>query len=86
MAKEETDFTIPEKFLSQLKEFSNGGFFLLTFSSLGKVVVHTASESEKDDLALNAALENYLNALQSGQLNSQEDEEEEEDSEGDKAS
>jgi len=69
------DFIIPERFIEQLKEFSNGGFVLLTFSKKGRTVVHTFAESEKDELAIQGALEKYMNKLEAQQFEREEDEE-----------
>lgn len=76
------DFIIPERFLKKLQEFSNGGFILLTFSAQGRVVVHTLYDSDKDRLALEAALGNWLDSVEIRRQN----EENESESESEKQS
>jgi len=59
----EEDFTIPPKFLKELAEFSNGGYFLLTFSEKGRPVVHFHADTEKDQIALEGSLERYMDKM-----------------------
>lgn len=72
------DFIIPDSFLKRLQEFSNGGFVLLTFSAQGKVVVHHLYDSEKDRIAIETALANWLDSRQAEQESGEESEEESE--------
>ncbi len=64
MAEKSDDFIIPDKFIKQLQEFSNGGFILITFSSQGNPVVHHSFDSKKDQLALESAFNTYGNKLE----------------------
>ncbi len=57
------DTTVPEKFLTELREFANGGYFLLTFSEQGRPVVHYFADTEKDELALEGALDRYMEKM-----------------------
>ncbi len=77
--KPNDDFIIPEKFIKQLEEFSNGGFILLTFSSEGNPVVHHYYETKKDQLALESSLFTYADKLDRQKFDkSDEDEEDKE--------
>jgi len=80
MASQE-DFIIPEKFIKQLEEFSNGGFILLTFSSAGRPVVHKYYETEKDRLALESALEIHAQRVAEARFEMDSDDEAETESE-----
>lgn len=57
------EVTIPKKTLKEIEEFANGAYFLLTFSSEGRPVAMFFNETEKDGLALEAALERYMDKL-----------------------
>lgn len=61
--EDKEDFVIPEKFLKQLQEFSNGGFILMTFSSEGNPIIHFQVDTVKDRLALESTLFSYADKL-----------------------
>lgn len=71
--KPNEDFIIPQKFIKQLEEFSNGGFILLTFSSEGNPVVHHHYETKKDQLALESSLFTYADKLDRHKYDSEEE-------------
>lgn len=61
--EEHADFIIPEKFLKQLEEFSNGGFIVLTFTKKGNPAAYQYYETKKDQMALEAFLEKFTDKV-----------------------
>lgn len=78
-SEKKDDFVIPKDFLERLGEFANGGFILLTFSRNGNPVVHNCYETRKDQLALEAALFQYVEDIERGKFEEETVEDEEED-------
>ncbi len=75
------EFIIPNKFIEQLKEFSNGGFILLTFSSNGNPVIHHYYETKKDQLALESSMDTYAEKLNREKYAEEEEDEKKDDEE-----
>lgn len=53
------DFKIPESFLNQLNEFSNGGYILFTFTAKGSPVAYHNIDDDAHYLALLKSIERY---------------------------
>lgn len=63
MKKEQDhDFTVPENFLKQLQEFTNGGYIMFAFTKNGFPVNFSYFESVKDRLALETFVERFVEA------------------------
>jgi hypothetical protein len=56
-------FRIPRATLSQLNEFSSGGFVLFTYDGQGNPCVHSQFDSSKDALALQMFATNWAEAM-----------------------
>lgn len=62
--KNNNSFTIPESFLHQLSEFTNGGFVLFTFDSSGSPKVHQCFDDDKNNLAMSNFIKLYGNSME----------------------
>lgn len=61
-------FTIPESFLKQLNEFSNGGFFLVTISDEGDPVIHCNFDTSIQALAIQKYISQWSNTVEDLQV------------------
>lgn len=62
MAK--NSFIIPESFLKQLDEFSNGGYFLVTISDAGDPVIHCNFDTSIQALAIQKYISQWSNTVE----------------------
>lgn len=57
-------FVIPESFLKQLNEFSNGGFFLVTISDAGDPVIHCNFDTSIQALAIQKYISQWSSTVE----------------------
>jgi hypothetical protein len=58
------NFVIPDSFLKQLVEFTNGGFTLFTFDSTGSPKVYQTFDSDVHSLAMSNFIRMYGNCME----------------------
>jgi len=56
-------FVIPKSFISQLNEFSNGGYFLCSFNDIGDPIVHCSFDTQMHGLAMQKFMESWTKAV-----------------------
>ena len=62
MAKRK-EFTIPKEFLSQLNEYSYGGYLLFTFDSEGNLVVNSNFDNKQNATSMCYNLKHWSDAI-----------------------